>query len=79
MAFRRGRIHVAAQRQMPGEDSRHGGDGHEATDRVSVVRSGWNWFNAHDAGGVGAFRGKGTTVPVIKIGAIERSAAPVCG
>jgi len=42
---------------MPGEDSRHGGDGHEATDRVSVVRSGWNWFNAHDAGGAGAFRG----------------------
>ena len=27
MAFRRGRIRVAAQRQMPGEDSRHGRDG----------------------------------------------------
>src|SRR5271156_3201265 len=27
MAFRRGRIYVAAQGQMPGEDSRHGGDG----------------------------------------------------
>ena len=32
-----------------------------------------------DAGGAGAFHGYGTTVPVIKIGAIKRSAAPLCG
>jgi hypothetical protein len=79
VAFQRSWIYVAVRQGMSIGFSSSGGRRHETGDRASVVRSGWNWFDAHDAGGAGAFRGQGTAISPIEIGTIERSAAPVCG
>lgn len=78
VAFRGRWIYVALRPEKPGEYFGGGGERHEATNRVSVVHIGWNWFGAHDAGGEGAFLGQRTAISTAQSGAIERSAAPVC-